>query len=183
MTAAPKKRKATQSTGFIAAVGAFIAAGVGLLGYLMAWSPSTYPLVLAFVGAGLAVWRSGLGLPPDERGYTRVEVIGSLLLGIVSLAVFVVALSLITACGHSFTGDKSSMRVTPYGTDGAVVVLHIDGTEVCKTTGTKTTLRVAPGVARRICAAQKGRCSWVEPAELKPVPPRTDTAAKPGGGS
>lgn len=95
---AAKKKKPTQTTAFIAAVGAFVAAGVGLLGYLMEWSPATYPLVLAFVGAGLAVRRSGLGLPPDKRGYTRIEVLGSLVLGIVTLGIFVAALSLITGC-------------------------------------------------------------------------------------
>jgi hypothetical protein len=92
------KRPATQTKAFIAAVGTFVGAAVGLLGYLTEWPPEVYPLVLPLIAAALAVWRSGVGLSSDQRGYSRIEVIGSLALGAISLIVFVALLSTVTGC-------------------------------------------------------------------------------------
>lgn len=130
------KKPFTQRKSFIAAVGAFLAALVGLVGYLMTWPAEIYPLVFAVVGAGLAVWRTGVGLPAGDvdhfnnrRGMARTEALG-VIAAFALLALFVVALLAMGGCSSTVkTHAKSSTHVEIWRSDCKMRVTA-DGKEV-----------------------------------------------------
>ena len=114
---------------FIASVGALVGAVAMLIGYVSGWPPEVYPLVAAVVGAALAVWRSGAGLPPNKRGSIRVETLGVVaafaLLGVFAVLLF----GLLGGCSTVETHAKRSVAIDVYPKTCRVKVTA-DGDEV-----------------------------------------------------
>jgi hypothetical protein len=101
--------------------------------------------------------------PEDQRGSTRVEVVTSLFVVAISVIIFVGVLSTFMGCTTTYTGAKSRTALQAYGTSGTTAVLDVDGSEVCRVTGTQSTLRVDASTAQRICAAFAPQCTWRAP--------------------
>lgn len=99
----------TKTAAFIMGVGALLTAIVMLIGYLAEFPAEFYVFTAPVVGSFLAVWRTGVGLPRSTRGYTRIELLSSLLLGSLAIATFALIMST-TGC----------MRVVPYNNPGDV---------------------------------------------------------------
>lgn len=86
-----EKKPFTQGAPFIAAVGALITAIVMAIGYAMEWPAEAYAIAAPIVAAGLAVWRTGVGVG-SRRGAVSVEAVGVVaafaLLGVFALLLF-----------------------------------------------------------------------------------------------
>jgi hypothetical protein len=139
----PKRRSST----YIASVGAFLNSVVMLIGYLADWPAECYPLVAAVVGAGLAVWRSGeQAPPPDQRGYTRAELLSAIIIGALALLAFVGLLGL-ASCSQVVRKDKPAMVTFDVDRTTCAIWVDVDGRrafEVNPGPETRCTVAVSP---------------------------------------
>jgi hypothetical protein len=90
-----------------------------------------------------------------EHGFACVRVL--------ALVAVVAALLMLGACTTTYTGATSRTALQAHGTSGTTAVLDVDGSEVCRVTGTRSTLRVDASTAQRICAAFAPQCTWRAP--------------------
>ena len=129
MTAAKKKQPPTRSAAFIMSVGALVNALVMLAGYLLKFPAEFYPLAAAVVGASLAVWRTGVGLG-GNKGYTRIEIMWSALVGCVMLAIFVAMMAFVTQCGGVVTKDNPKTVTFDVNRTTCKIWVDVDGKRV-----------------------------------------------------
>ena len=84
--------------------------------------------------------------------------------GYASLSVALMAAllgALAMACTTTYAGKTSAVNVSALGNAGMAVKLDVDGQEVCRVNGERSTLRVDKLTAKRICAAHAGAgCTW-----------------------
>jgi hypothetical protein len=142
-----------------------------LLAHLTEMSAELEAMLLTVGNSGIAVWQavvgangnSSVGNGNGQRGSVRVEVVASLFVAALSLIIFVGVLSTFMGCTTTYTGAKSRTALQAYGTSGTTAVLDVDGSEVCRVTGTQSTLRVDASTAQRICKAFAPQCTWRAP--------------------
>lgn len=138
--------KATKSPAFIMAVGALVNALTMLVGYLLELPLEFYPLAAAVIGAGLAVWRSGVGLPTDQAGYSRLEVLSSIAVGTLALVIFMGVLSTVGGCA-TITRDNPRSVSFDFNRKTCALWVDVDGErafEVNPGAATKCAVKVAP---------------------------------------
>jgi hypothetical protein len=127
-------------------------------------TPELTALILTVGYSALEVWRAVVGANGNgQRGAVRVQVLASLTVLAVSVTIFVGVLSTFMGCSTTYTGAKSRTALQAYGTSGTTAVLDVDGSEVCRVTGTQSTLRVDASTAQRICKAFAPQCTWRAP--------------------
>jgi hypothetical protein len=142
-----------------------------LLAHLTEMSAELEAMLLTVGNSGIAVWQavvgangnSSVGNGNGQRGAARVEVLAAMAVVAICVTIFVGVLSTFMGCTTTYTGAKSRTALQAYGPSGTTAVLDVDGSEVCRVTGTQSTLRVDASTAQRICKAFAPQCTWRAP--------------------